>query len=92
VTVALNIKNPEVESLASEIAHVTGESKTEAIRQALLERRARLRFRVSDSARGARVRRFLELEVWSRVPDDQLGAAPDKKEREEILGYGADGF
>ncbi len=88
---ALNIKNPEVESLAAEIAHVTGESKTEAIRQALLERRARLRFRVSDSARGARIRRFLELEVWSRVPGDQLGCAPRKREREEILGYGADG-
>jgi antitoxin VapB len=88
---ALNIKNPEVESLVAELSGVTGESKTEAIRQALLERRARLRFRVSENARGARIRRFLELEVWSRVPDDQLGAAPTKAEREEILGYGAPG-
>lgn len=88
---ALNIKNPEVESLAAELAGVTGESKTEAIRQALIERRARLRFRVSDSARGARIRRFLEREVWSRVPDHQLGAAPGKKERERILGYGQEG-
>ena len=88
---ALNIKNPEVESLVAELSAVTGESKTEAIRQALLERRARLRFRVSDSARGARIHRFLELEVWSRVPEDQLGAAPDKGEREEIQGYGASG-
>ncbi|MCJ7629270.1 MAG: protein kinase [Longimicrobiales bacterium] len=38
-----------------------------------------------------KIRRFLELEVWSRVPDDQLGAAPDKQEKEEILGYGANG-
>jgi antitoxin VapB len=88
---ALNIKNPEVESLAAELAQVTGESKTEAIRQALLERKARLQYRVSDSARGARIRRFLEREVWSRVPKDQMGAAPDKREREEILGYGPEG-
>jgi antitoxin VapB len=88
---ALNIKNPEVESLAAELAEVTGESKTEAVRRALLERRARLRFRVSASARGAQIRRFLEREVWSRVPKDQLGAPPLKEEREAILGYGRDG-
>ena len=39
---ALNLKNDEVELLAAEVAHLTGESKTEAIRQALLERRRRL--------------------------------------------------
>lgn len=32
---ALNIKNREVERLAAEIAALTGESKTEAIRRAL---------------------------------------------------------
>ena len=88
---ALNIKNPEVESLAAELAAATGESKTEAIRQALLERRARLRFRVSLPARRARMRRFLEREVWARVPTDQLGKAPEKAERERILGYGGEG-
>ena len=88
---ALNIKNPEVESLAEELAATTGESKTEAIRQALLERRARLGFRVSAPARKARIRRFLESEIWARVPEDQLGAAPDKTEREKILGLGEEG-
>ncbi|MFC1660372.1 type II toxin-antitoxin system VapB family antitoxin [Gemmatimonadota bacterium] len=88
---ALNIKNPEVESLVAEVADITGESKTEAVRQALLERRARLRFRVSDSVRSARVRRFLEREVWPRVPEAQRGAAPTKGERESILGYGEEG-
>ena len=52
---ALNIKNPEVESLATELAGVTGESKTEAIRQALVERRARLRFRSDRRPGGVRV-------------------------------------
>ncbi len=88
---ALNIKNPEVERLASELADATGESKTETIRQALLERKARLRYRVNDSARRERRLRFLEEEVWSRIPDDQLGRPPDKQEREAILGYGEEG-
>jgi antitoxin VapB len=88
---ALNIKNPEVEALAAEMAELTGETKTEAIRRALLERRARLRLRISDSGRKARIRRFLEGEVWSRIPEDQRGLVPSKTEREEILGYGGGG-
>lgn len=88
---ALNIKNPEVERLAGELADLTGESKTEAIRNALLERRARLRLRVSEVGRKERTRRFLEREIWSRVPDDQKGKPPGKQEREMILGYGETG-
>jgi antitoxin VapB len=87
----LNIKNPDVERLAEEVARLTGESKTEAIRQALLERRRRLRERVAPTARRARLTSFLEREVWSRIPADQLGRAPDRAERERILGYGPDG-
>lgn len=88
---ALNIKNSEVEGLAAEIARITGESKTEAVRRALAERRARLSFRVTERSRGARIRRFLEREVWARVPEDQIGHAPDRAERERILSYGDDG-
>lgn len=88
---ALNIKNPEVERLVEEIAGLTGESKTEAIRQALVERRGRLRLRVTPQARRARLDAFLEREVWSRVPPEQLGRAPDRAERERILGYGPEG-
>ena len=88
---ALNIKNPEVERLAAEVAELTGESKTEAIRRALEERRARLRAGVSDASRDRRTLRFLEREVWARVPPDQLGHAPDRNERELILGYGEAG-
>jgi Rv0623-like transcription factor len=36
---ALNIKNPEVERLAQEVASLAKETKTEAIRRALMERR-----------------------------------------------------
>lgn len=88
---ALNIKNPEVVRLAAAVADLTGESKTEAIRQALRERHARLSVRVADHARTERIERFLVREVWSRVPEHQRGHAPDKAERERILGYGPGG-
>lgn len=64
---ALNIKNAQVENLASEIAELTGESKTEAIRRALEERRQRLSFQVVHEHRGDELRSFLEREVWSVI-------------------------
>lgn len=88
---ALNIKNGEVERLAAEVAELAGETKTEAIRKALLDRHARLRLRVVPRARARRIERFLQDEVWARIPRDQLGRAPDRQERERILGYGPDG-
>lgn len=87
----LNIKNSEVERLVAEVAALTGETKTEAVRKALLDRRARLRLRVTDRGRRERVRGFFEREVWARVPPDQLGFPPDKPERERMLGYGEEG-
>lgn len=87
----LNIKNPAVERLADEVARLTGESKTEAIRKALEERRARLNFRVTDDNREARLRRFLEQELWPIVPTDQLGKRLSRDEEEAILGYGPEG-
>ena len=47
--VGLNIKNREVERLADEVARIAGETKTESIRRALEERRARLRLRLPAS-------------------------------------------
>jgi antitoxin VapB len=87
---ALNIKNEEAERLAAEVARMTGESKTEAIRRALAERRQRLTYRVSPD-REARALRFLEREVWPRIPDDQIGRRLSRDEEDEILGYGPTG-
>lgn len=89
---ALNIKNEEVERLVAEVAAATGETKTEAVRQALAERRARLRRRLADPTGRERALRFLEREVWARIPADQVGRMPDRQEREEILGYGPAGI
>jgi antitoxin VapB len=88
---ALNIKNQEAERLAAEVARMTGESKTEAIRRALAERRQRLAYRVSSDDREARALRFLEREVWPHIPDDQLGRRLSRDEEDEILGYGPAG-
>ena len=64
---ALNIKNATVESLASEVSQLTGESKTEAIRRALEERKLRLSFQVVRESRADELRSFLEREVWSVI-------------------------
>ncbi len=87
----LNLKNPEVERLAAEVARITGETKTEAVRRALLERRQRLAHQQGSGNRGARVRRYLETEVWPQVPEDQLGRRLTRREEDEILGYGEHG-
>ena len=88
---ALNIKNAEVERLADEVARLTGESKTEAVRRALEERKARLAFRVAHDNRADRLKAFLEREVWPVIPEDQLGRSISKEEEETILGYGEAG-
>lgn len=86
----LNIKNADVERLAAELARLTGESKTEAIRRALEERRRRLRG-VSTAGRRARVVRFLEKRVWAAIPKGELGRRLSRAEEDAILGYGPGG-
>lgn len=87
---ALTVKNPEVERLAEEVARLAGGTKTEAIRKALLERKARLVRR--ERPRSESVLEFLEREVWPKLPPESLGKAPSKAEQEEILGFGPEGF
>lgn len=76
---ALNIRNAETEKLADTLAKLTGETKTEAVTQALRDRLARLR--------RERTRRRLADELdeialhCSRLP------VLDPRTPEEILGY-----
>jgi antitoxin VapB len=86
----LNIKNAEVERLAAEVARLTGESKTEAIRRALDERRRRLRHKSADRRR-ERVLHFLERTVWATLPKSARGRRLTRAEEDEILGYGRGG-
>jgi antitoxin VapB len=87
----MNIKSPEVEQLAADVAAMTGESKTEAIRRALAERRERLRLQHAGRERGRDFLRYLEEEVWPKAPPGQLGRRLSREEEEEILGYGPGG-
>jgi antitoxin VapB len=83
---ALNIKNPQVERLVSEIAAATGESKTEVVRRALEERQARLRLQIADRSRARRIARLLSDEVWPLVPADEVGRRLSREEEDAILG------
>ncbi len=87
----LNIKDREAERLAAEVAAMTGESKTRAIRVALEERKQRLGTRIVRRDRGQALRRFLVEEVWPQVPARLLGRRITRREREAILGYGPEG-
>jgi antitoxin VapB len=87
---ALNLKNAEVERLAAAVAQLTGESKTEAIRRALDERRQRLS-QTSSADRRERVLKFLKKTVWSKLPKTELGRRLSRAEEDEILGFGPDG-
>jgi antitoxin VapB len=88
---ALNIKDPEAERLAAEVAELAGESKTRAVRVALGERRERLVLRSPRPDRGRALGRFLEEEVWPQIPEAELGRSLTRAEREAILGYGSEG-
>ena len=80
---ALNIRNEDADHLASEVARLTGETKTQAVITALQERLARVH-------RGRRT---------PRLGDDLLAIARhcaalpvlDDRAADAILGYGDDG-
>ncbi|HUG63875.1 MAG TPA: type II toxin-antitoxin system VapB family antitoxin [Gaiellaceae bacterium] len=89
---ALNIKNPEAERLAAELAGLTGESKTGAILVALRERLHRVRRERAETRdqRDTRLQRSLE-QIWDQIPPEVRGRSISKDEREAILGLGPEG-
>ena len=88
---ALNIKDPVTERLAAQIAELTADTKTGAIRTALEERLHRLTEEAGRVARAERVRAFLVDEAWPQIPADVVGVEVTKGEREAILGVGPEG-
>jgi antitoxin VapB len=91
---ALNIKNEETEKLAAEVASLAGETKTGAVKQALRERRDRLRLESGREEMPYRgMRQWLETEIWPQIPEELKGRPPRTKEEvEEILGIGPEGY
>jgi antitoxin VapB len=88
---ALNIKNPEVVQLAAEVARLAHETKTEAVRRALTERRVRLQAGGGRLNRKESLLQYLEREVWPHVPPGELGRTLSREEEDDILGFGPDG-
>jgi len=83
---ALSIRDPETDRLARELAALTGESMTEAIRTALEERLAReKRAREAEIAR-KRERINAIVEHCSSLP------VLDDRSPEEIMGYDENGL
>ena len=81
---ALNIRNKETEELASTLASLTGETKTQAVTQALRDRLSRIRRQ--------RLGRDLceELDEIAR----HCASLPvvDHREPDDIIGYDAHGL
>lgn len=89
---ALNIKDAATAQLAGEVAALTGQSKTAAVRGALEERRRQLaRGAGTALERKRRLEDLLQREIWPQIPAEQLGRGVTRREREAILGYGPEG-
>lgn len=83
---AINIKDPEVDRLAGELAARMGHNnKTRAIRDAL-----RAQLAIIEARDGERVTQLLDVlrtEIWPLLPDR---TPITKQDREQILGYDPD--
>jgi antitoxin VapB len=75
----LNIRNKEAEDLAGALAKLTGETKTQAVTQALRER--------IDRVRRARAKRRLADELDGIAMHCAGLPVQDRRSADEILGY-----
>lgn len=82
-SVALNIKDPETDRLARQLAELTGESITTALRTAIEQRLARERRRDVD---------LTQDRVMAIVRRGRARPRLDDRSAEEILGYDEHGL
>lgn len=78
---ALNFKDSETDKLARQVAKLTGESLTEAVRKALAERLERERRRRAPVTKGLAERLDQIARHCASLPDY------DTRSPEEIIGY-----
>lgn len=83
---ALSLKDPETDRLAREVARLTGESLTEAVRRALAERLQRERLRRGQPKEGIAAKLNALAKECAALPDF------DTRSPDEIIGYGEDGL
>ena len=79
-------------SVTTRWSQAAGESKTETIKRALLERRERVGLGLARGNREKQVLEFLREEVWPLVPEGEMGRCWSKGEEEAVLGYGEQGI
>ena len=81
---ALNIRNPEAEDLAAELARVTGETKTEAVINSLRDRLTRIQ---QERSQRSLAERLEEIALrCSKLP------VLDDRTPDEIIGYDENGL
>jgi hypothetical protein len=79
----VNLKSERVADLLEQTIALTGESKVDAVAEAL-------KLRLSTLARNNAYKNtleWLEQEVWAHLPEPYLGQAPSKEEQEKLLGF-----
>ncbi len=81
---ALNIKDPETDRLARELADTTGESITVATKTALAERLRRVRTELDRDERFALLDRI--------IADGRARRVVDARSADEIIGYDEHGL
>jgi antitoxin VapB len=85
IAMALSLKDPETDRLAREVAALTGETLTEAVRKSLAERLERERVRRGRNRNMAK--RLREIgEHYASLPD------VDPRSPDEIIGYDETGM
>ena len=84
ISMPLNIRSKETEELASALAKLTGETKTEAVTQALRERIQRVR--------RARAKRRLADELDEIALHCSTLPVLDRRGADEIMGYDENGL
>ena len=82
---ALSLKDPETDSLARQVAHLTGETLTEAVRGALRER-----LRHEQLKRGKRP--WDEAAIQAIIDHCAALSVLDTRSDDEILGYDENGL
>jgi antitoxin VapB len=80
----LNIRNKQTEQLAAALAKLTGESKTEAVTQALRERLER--------TRRARTKRRMRDEIEEIAKHCAALPVLDERHADDIIGYDQHGI
>ena len=94
LSMGIDFEDAEVREMAREVAEMTGETETGAVREALREKRERLEPTPKKRRRPAEsMHEWMEREIWSQIPDHLLDREPmTKAEVEEILGIGPEGY